>query len=174
LSKIDSEDLVAVAKVVRPRGLKGELFASVLTDFPDRFEGLREIIVVPRSGTPEHVRIEDFRFQNDRLLLKIEGIDSVDSAERLRDAEICVLESDAVALEEDEFFDWQLTGCRVETLEGAPLGSVREIMRTGGTELLVVDGERELLIPFVDSICPVVDVQNRIIRVDPPEGLLEF
>ena len=47
-------------------------------------------------------------------------------------------------------------------------------MRTGGTELLVVEGERELLIPFADAICPEVDIEKKLILVDPPEGLLEF
>jgi 16S rRNA processing protein RimM len=174
LSKIDPEALVAIARIVRPRGLKGELFAEVLTDFPDRFEGLTEVIIVPPKDNRTQLKIDDFRFQNERLVLKFAGIDSVEAAESLRDAEICIPESEAVSLEEDEFFDWQLEGCRVETVDGEFLGTVRELMRTGGTELLVVEGERELLIPFADAICPEVDIEKKLILVDPPEGLLEF
>lgn len=174
MSKIDLNDLVAIARIVRPRGLKGEVFAEVLTDFPERFEGLEEVVVVSPKHEAEQLKIETFRFQNDRLVLKLVGIDSVEEADTFRDAEICVPEANAVGLEEDEFYDWQLAGCRVETLEGTYLGTVRELMRTGGTELLVVDGERELLIPFAHSICPDVNVENKVIRVDPPEGLLEF
>jgi len=55
------------------------------------------------------------------------------------------------------------------------IGEVRELMRTGGTELLVVAGEtKEYLIPFANAICVEVDIENKLIRVDPPEGLLEF
>src|SRR5205807_1706447 len=105
---------------------------------------------------------------------KFAGIDSIERAEDLRGAEICVAEDEAVELEEGEFYDWQLTGCEIETVEGEHIGRVRELMRTGGTEILIVDGEREFLIPFAESICTEVDIDNKRIVVDPPEGLLEF
>ena len=89
--------------------------------------------------------------------------------------ELCVPESEAVDLESDEYFDWQLAECDVETLTGEKIGRVREVMRTGGTELLVVHGEtKEYLIPFAESICIEVDIENKLIKIDPPEGLLDF
>jgi 16S rRNA processing protein RimM len=168
------EDLIAIARIVKPRGLKGELVADILTDFPERFQGLEEVIVLSEKNEPEYLKIEDFRFQNGRLLVTLAGVDSLEKAERFRNSEVCVPESEAVNLEEDEFYDWQLVGCSVETIAGAPLGVVRELMRTGGTELLVVEGDKEFLIPFADAICPEVDIEKKVIRVDPPEGLLEF
>ena len=88
--------------------------------------------------------------------------------------EICVPESEAVELDEGEFFDWQLEGCSVETIEAKRSAGPR-VMRTGGTEILVVKGdEKEYLIPFAESICVEVDIENKMIRIDPPEGLLEF
>ena len=169
------EDLVTVARIAKPRGLKGEVAADLMTDFPERFEGLRDVTAVLTQGERRELKIERFRFQNDRVVLKFEGMDTIESVEELRDAEICIPESEAVELEADEYFDWQLAGCRVETVEGQTIGNVRELMRTRGTELLVVDGgEREYLIPFAGSICTEVDVENRLIRIDPPEGLLEF
>ncbi len=168
-------DLVAIARVTRPRGLKGEVVCDLLTDFPERFEGLESVTGIVPDGSRLELAIESHWFQNGRAVLKFAGYDTADSAETLRGAEICVAESDAVELEEGEFFDWQLQGCRVETADGAVIGTVRELMRTGGTELLVVDGEsREYLIPFAESICTDVDIQSKVIRVDPPEGLLEF
>src|SRR5690348_12241632 len=169
------DDLVAVAKIARPKGLKGEVFADILTDFPERFEGLENVTAVLPSGKRQDLKIEDFRFQNDRLVLKFVGYDSVESVELLRDAEICVAESDAVKLEEGEFFDWQLVGCEVVTIEGTRIGTVSELQRTGGTENLLVDGDSgDHLIPFAGSICIEVDVDKKLITVDPPDGLLEF
>jgi 16S rRNA processing protein RimM len=169
------DDLVAIAKVARPKGLKGEVFADTLTDFPERFEGLKDVTAVLADGKLLSLKIEDLRFQNERLVLKFEGHDSVEAAESLRDSEICVKESDAVELEEDEFFDWQLVGCSVETVDGKQLGTVREVQRTGGTENLLVDGDdRDYLIPFAESICVEIDIDKRVIKADPPEGLLEF
>ena len=169
------EDLVAIAKIVKSRGLRGEVSADVLTDFPERFENLESVIALLPDGTRRDLKIEDFRFQKNRILLTFEGIDSIEAAEELRGCEICIPETEAVALEEDEFFDWQLEGCAVETIEGEKLGFVKELMRTGGTEILVVEGEKkEFLIPFAASVCTEVDIENKLIRIDAPEGLLEF
>jgi 16S rRNA processing protein RimM len=169
------EELVTIAKIVRPRGLRGEVVADLLTDFPDRFGELEDVIGVREDGTRSDLKIEDFWFQKERVIFRFAGVDSIELAEGLRNVSICIPESDAAQLEEGEFFDWQLAGCEVTTIEGTRLGTVREIMRTGGTEILVVeDGDREILIPFAEAICPEVDIANKRITVDPPEGLLEF
>ena len=170
------DDLVAVAKIVRPRGLRGEAVAEVLTDFPERFEGLEYVTAVMPDGSRREVKLENAWFQKERIVLKFAGVNSIEEVEALRDAEICIAEHETVELEEGEFFDWQLEGCDAVTLEGEPIGKVREVMRTGGTEILVVDGQdgRELLIPFAESICTEVDLEAKRIVVDPPEGLLEF
>ena len=170
------DDLVAIAKIVRPRGLRGEAVAEVLTDFPDRFEGLGQVTAVLSGGERRELKLENAWFQNERVVLKFEGLDTVEDAEALRDAEICVDEREAVELEEGEFFDWQLEGCEAVTADGEPIGTVREVMRTGATEILVLDDAdgRELLIPFAESICTEVDVEGKRIVVDPPEGLLDL
>ena len=63
----------------------------------------------------------------------------------------------------------------METVDGERIGTVRELMRTGGAEILVVEnGEKEFLVPVAESICVEVDTEAKLIRVDPPEGLLEF
>lgn len=169
------EDLVAIANIVRTRGLKGEVVADILTDFPERFESLETVTAVRENGTRSELKIEKFWFQSGRVILKFEGFDTIESGETLRNVEICVPESDAVDLEDGEFYDWELAGCKVETIGGETIGEVSELMRTGGTELLVVKSEsKEYLIPFAETICVEVDVESKLIKVDPPEGLLEF
>jgi 16S rRNA processing protein RimM len=169
------DDLVAIARVAKPRGIKGEVIADLLTDFPARFEGLEEVTGISRSGERQELTIESHWFQGDRVVLKFLGIDSMNDAERLRNSDICVNESEAVELEPDEYFDWELEGCSIEDVSGASIGTVTALMRTGGPELLVVrDGNDEYLIPFVEAICVSVDVQNKKIVIDPPEGLLEM
>ena len=167
-------DLIAIARITRPRGIRGELVAEVLTDFPERFDDLKNATAVLPNGGRRELKIENAWFQNERVVLKFDGIDSIEAGEELRDAEICVSESDAVELEEGEFFDWQLEGCEALTVGGVSLGTVKELMRTGGTEVLVIEGEKEYLVPFAESICTEVDIENKRIVIDPPEGLLEF
>jgi|SRR5215203_1142869 len=169
------DDLVAIARIVKPRGLKGELVADILTDFPERFESLETVIGVSLDGTRTDLKIEDSWFQNDRIILRFDGFDTVERAEELRGIEICIPESEAAELDEGEFYDWQLQGCEVETIDGEKIGVVRELMRTGGTEILIVKGvEKEYMIPFAESICTEVDIESKKILVDLPEGLLEF
>jgi 16S rRNA processing protein RimM len=169
------DDLVAIARIAKPHGLRGELAADVLTDFPERFEGLKDVTCVLADGSQRSEKLERYRFQNERVLLKFEGIDRIEDAEPLRNAEICVSEDEAVELDEGEYFDWELEGCSVETVTGEAIGTVTEVMRTGGTEIIVVrSDDRDYLIPFAESICTGVDTAAKRIVVDPPEGLLEF
>ncbi len=169
------EDLITVAKIVKTRGLRGEVVANVLTDFPERFENLETVFAIKPDGAKNELKIEKFRFQKNRIFLKFEGIDSIETAEILRETEICIPESEAAELEDDEYFDWELEGCEVETLEGEKIGRVKELLRTGGTEVLIVEGaEKEYLIPFAAKICTSVDIEKKLIRVDVPEGLLDF
>lgn len=168
------EDLVAIAKLAKSRGLRGEMVADVLTDFPERFENLTKVFAVC-DGKVSELEIEKFWFQKNRIVLKFVGFDTIEAAETLRNCEICVPETEVVELEADEFFDWQLEGCAVETVAGETLGTVKEVMRTGATEILVVaSAEKEYLIPFAEKICTKVDVENKLIKIDAPEGLLDF
>jgi 16S rRNA processing protein RimM len=171
------EDLVAIARTVRTRGLRGELVADVLTDFPDRFKTTKNVFAIKPDAAREELKIENHWFQKNRVILKFAGFDSIEAAESLINCEICIPEAEAVELEDDEFFDWELIDCAVETVEGEMLGRVKEVMRTGGTEILVVAGakeEKDYLIPFAEKICVEVDIENKLIKVDVPEGLLEF
>jgi 16S rRNA processing protein RimM len=174
----ETGDLVTVAFTVRPRGLRGELVADLLTDFPERFEGLKNVILKSKDGKKESLKIEDLWFQKNRVVLKFAGVDSIEAAQAWINCEVCVPESEAVELEDDEFFDWELEGCQVSTRDGKTLGRVRELLRTGGTEVLVVaredEPEKDYLIPFAYEICVEVDPEKKLIVVDPPEGLLEF
>ena len=166
---------MAIAKILRPRGLRGEMVAEVLTDFPERFDSLQEVTAVLPDGEHRELSLENAWFQKERIVLKFAGVDSIEDAERLRNSEICVDEVDAVELEEGEFFDWQLEGCEVVTIDGERTGRVRELLRTGGTEVLIIEGDgKEVLVPFAESICLEIDIEKKRIVIDPPEGLLDF
>lgn len=175
-SKQTDDDLIIVARAVRTRGLKGELVADVLTDFPTRFESVKHLFGVAPGGERKQLELENYWFQNDRMVLKFSGYDSVDSAKSLVGYEFGLPEAERVELPEDEYYDWELEGCLVADKSGAVIGTVREILRTGGVELLVIENEQrhEYLIPMVAPIVTEIDVTRKKILVDPPEGLLEL
>jgi 16S rRNA processing protein RimM len=169
------EKLVAIAKIVKTHGLSGDVVAQILTDFPERFSYTERVFSVTPKGDVRQLEIKDFWFHKNRIVLKFVNIDSIEKAEELIGCEICVHESEVVELENDEFFEWQLIGCVVETIQGEEIGKVKEVMRGVASEILVVQGtKKEYLIPFVNAICPEVDVEKKIIKIDAPEGLLDF
>lgn len=170
-----SSELVIIARAVRPRGLKGEIVAELLTDFPDRFEDVEELILVSQHGERTIKRLEDYWFQNDRVVLKLADYNDVEAAKELVGFEFAVPESERVPLPADHYYDWELEGCTVE-VGAESIGTVKSVLKTGGTEILVVADEsgKERLIPFADSIVVKVDAAQKKIVVDPPEGLLDL
>jgi 16S rRNA processing protein RimM len=179
MTAIDEEGragLVIIARAVRTRGLKGELVADVLTDFPERFEAVSHLSGIGPNGESKPLELESYWFQNDRMVLKFAGFDSVEAARALVGYEFGVPEAERVQLSENEFYDWELTGCLVEIIDGTPIGNVSGVMRTGGVELLVVkdESEREHLVPMAQSIVVNIDTAGRRILIDPPEGLLDL
>jgi 16S rRNA processing protein RimM len=171
-----ADDLIVVARVARTRGLRGEVVADLLTDFPERFDDLDSLIAIAPDGSRRSLQIEEHWFHGNRLILKFAAYDSIDEARELAGYQLAVPASERIELPEDHFYEWELVGCRVETTDGTLIGLVREVMHTGGVEILVVAGDagRETLIPMARDICVGIDVAQKVVRVDPPEGLLEL
>ena len=171
-----ADDLISVARIARTRGLRGEVVADLLTDFPGRFEALESVIAIAPDGSRRSLQIEEHWFQAKRIIFKFADFDSIDEAKELAGFQLAVPASDRIALAKDQFYEWELAGCRVEATDGKSIGVVREVMRTGGVEILVVAGDAggEFLIPMAQEICVEIDIDKRLIRVDPPEGLLEL
>ena len=174
--EVSDGELIIVARAVRTRGLKGELVADLLTDFPDRFESVTRLVGVAGGGERKELELEDYWFQNDRLILKFRDYDSVEAANSLVGLEFGLPEEEQVQLPDDEFYEWQLAGCSVENTHGSVIGTVRNVMQTGGVQLLVVDdgAQHEHLVPMARDIVVSVDIRARKILIDPPEGLLDL
>ena len=174
---LDDFELVIVARGVKTRGLKGELVAELLTDFPDRFADISSLIAVSPAGDRKSVALESHWFQQGRVVLKFAGFDSIEAAKELVGYDFGVPEEERVSLEAGYFYDWELEGCLVESNDGAQVGTVKEVKRLGGEidMLAVVDSEGvSRLIPLVESIVLEVDLAGKKIRIDPPPGLLEL
>ena len=171
-----SNELVCVARAVRARGLKGELVAELLTDFPERFDVIDTLIAVAPNGQRRDVQLEDHWFQNDRVILKLVDCDDVETAKTFVGYDFNVPETERVQLSEDEYYDWELEGCTVQVERDKKIGTVRSVIKTGGVEILAVvdDNQKEILVPLVSSIVIDVDTQAKVILIDPPEGLLDL
>jgi 16S rRNA processing protein RimM len=170
-----AEDVV-IARIVKARGIRGEVSCVVETDFPERFSSLEQVTVWMPDGTRLRLSVEDHWFHKERVILKFEGYDTMTAAHNLRGGRLVIAETDLEHLAEGEFFEHQVIGLEAVTSEGRRLGHVTRFMRTGGTDLLVLESDdgRERLIPFADEICTDVDMEARRITINPPDGLLEL
>ena len=170
-----STDTVVVGRIGRPHGVRGEVTVEVRTDDPD----LRFVPgAVLRTDPPERgpITIAGVHWHSGTLLLRLEGVDSREAAEAVRNTELLVDVADLPEIEDpDSYYDHQLVGLAARLPDGSELGEVTAV-RHEAQDLLVVrrpDGD-ELLIPFVSAIVPTVDLAGGFLVVDPPEGLLEL
>jgi 16S rRNA processing protein RimM len=188
---------VALARILRPRGNKGEVAAELLTDFPDRLARISEVFLRDSSGNAEPRRICLKLFWINRNhpgqgIFHFEGSASISDAEKLRGLDVLLPLEQRVTLPAGQYFVSDLIGCSVFeksndtsfyfsspcSLATAPvlLGTVSDVQLTGesvsGTPLLVVDTqEGELLLPLAEDICTSIDTTARRIDVILPEGL---
>ena len=172
----DSDDLIVVAHIVKVRGLRGEVVADLLTDFPERFEKLTTLIGVAPDENRRSLQIEEQWFHLNRIVFKFAGFDRIEEAKELVGYDLALPEDERMDLPPDSFYEWELVGCRVQTVDGREIGQVEDVMRTGGVEILKVVDEtgRDRLIPMASEIVVEIDKEKKLIRIDPPAGLLEL
>ncbi len=176
---------VVVGRVGRAHGVRGEVAVEPRTDEPDRRFAVGTVLAVrtgagdPPAGTgrPGALTVRRTRWHGSRLLVTFEEVGDRDTAEAVRGlhlvAAVDLAESPA---DPEEFYDHQLVGLAVLTVgEERVVGEVTQVLHGTGQDLLVVrapDG-REILVPFVSALVPVVDVASGRLEVADRPGLLE-
>ncbi len=170
---------LVVGRIARAHGVTGEVVVDIRTDDPEvRFATGKSLrLKRSRGGGETPVVIESVRPHGGRLLLRLRGVVDRDGADALRGGLFVVDSGELPAIEDpDEFYDHQLEGLGVRTVDGRAVGTVTEVLHTPGGELLSVraDSGGEVLVPFVRSIVTSVSLADRMIEIDPPDGLLDL
>lgn len=168
-----ASEYVTLARIVKPRGNRGEALARDLCEDPERFEPGAELRLLYPSGETKTGRLERGWYHQGRLVLKFEGVDSINDAEELRGVEVQIPYEELGPPPEGEYYYIDLIGCEVRTADDDRLiGTVKAIQEPGGGLLLEVrKGKSETLIPFRDEICVETAPEKKLIRVRLPEGL---
>jgi len=178
LGEIAGGPYVTIARILRPQGRRGEVAAEILTDFPERFQPLARVFLEVPGQAPKPVQVERGWPHKGHIILKFSGIDSIDSAARLRGLQVLVPWEERAKLPPDHYYTCELRGCRVlREREETEIGTVTEVEPTGGVDVLHVqraNGNGEILIPLAQEICKRIDVAARTIVIDPPEDLLDL
>jgi len=156
-----------IGKIVAPFGLRGQMKVRSLTDIPDRFAHLEEVYLGPeyKPYTIKEVR----PYKSDMLLL------NATSAESLRGQDVFIPAEQMAKLPPDFYYQHDILGLAVEKLNGQAVGTIVDIMPTGGNDVYVIkasDG-KQFLIPAVKSIIKQVDLIRRVMYIEPIRGLLD-
>ena len=168
-----SDELLLIGTIARAHGNKGQVIVNPESDFMD--ERFREgtTLLVGEELTPR--RITAARFQQGRPIIGLEGIDTMDAAERMAGAELKMPLSELGTLPEQTYYRHDLVGCRVEDTDGRVIGEVTAVEGPMEASRLVIAAPHgEVLIPLVAPICVEVAPAARRITVAAPEGLLEL
>ena len=172
---LDWEAMISVGRIARPHGNAGRVVVNPDTDFAeDRFEA-GNVVYVRRGGDVESLSIRDVRFHRGRPIVGFDGVGTITGAEALANAEVRVPPEALGGLPAGTFYYHELIGCRVETVGGRAVGTVVSVEGGGEAHRLVIEGAAaEVQVPLVAPICVRVDPRERLITLDPPEGLLDL
>lgn len=159
-----------VGYVLKPQGLKGEVKVKPLTDSLDRFDEINQVLLKEQDGSFISINVLSRRYMKGCVILLLEGFQNKDLAEQLRGKSLWIPRSMAKPLAKDNFFIADIIGCKVESEEGTPLGTVTEVIKTGSNDVFVVafDG-KDLLVPALKKIVIRVDIDHQRIVIDANE-----
>lgn len=165
-----SEQYIVIGKIIAPLGTRGEVKTIVLTDFPERFKAGVELSLRSPEGDTKPVKIESARVHKEGLALKIDGVETRDGAEALRNAEFLIDEAELTELPNDRFYLFDLIGLKVVADDGREFGEVTEVMQGGGNDVYITS--TGLCIPALKTVVVKIDVGEGRMVIHPVPGLL--
>ena len=178
---------VWLARIRRPQGRKGEVFAEILTDFPEKFAERRQLWLLPAGGPsftssnppPREIELANHWLHKGGIVLHFAGVDSITAAEGLAGLIVAIPQTERAELSEDAVYVSDLIGCTLVNVAGgvaAGVGKIEDVDRSAGpTPLLVVRGARgEVLIPFAKNYMRKIDLEGKRVEMALPEGLVDL
>lgn len=174
----ESGKRVVLGRVVGAHGLGGQLRVRYFGGVPDNLMRLEAALLVESEDAADAERFEVTQVsagRREEVRMTLAGVDSRESAERLRGMLVTTDASQLEALPEGEYYSYELIGCEVEGTDGRAIGTVREVWATGAVDVLVVEDEKgaQQLIPAMESQLREVDIEARRIVIEILPGLLD-
>jgi len=161
-------EFITVGLILAPWGVKGKLKVRIVTDFPQRFAPSSKIYINRQPMT-----IASAEWHKGKVIIKLNQIDTIEAAQRLRGQPIEIHHSQVHPLPEGQYYHFQLIGLEVWTTQGELLGNITEILTAESNDNYVVSGDKgEILIPAIEDVVKSIDLDSRRITIEPIEGLL--
>ena len=154
-----------MGRVLGPYGVRGWIKLRTFTEHPDSLADYARWLVADGAGWRE-VEVEETHLHSGQLVVKLAGVNDRDQALALRGREVAVPREDLPPAGEGEFYWADLIGLEVVNMQGEILGKVEDLLETGANDVLVVQGDAQHLLPYVDAVVLDVDLEAGRIQVD--------
>ncbi|MDD3704781.1 MAG: ribosome maturation factor RimM [Clostridiaceae bacterium] len=165
-------EYLSIGQIVNTHGFKGEVKIYPLTDDIGRFEKLKEVYLEENNELVKHT-VESIKFLRSTVAVKLSGIDSEEAANKLKGSYIKVDRKSAVKLPKDAYFICDLIGLEVYDENVQLIGAVKDVLQTGSNDVYVVQSkDKDILIPALKDVVRQIDLENKKIMVEMPEGLI--
>lgn len=160
---------IEIGKIVNTYGIKGQLKIVPYTDNIKRFEKLKKIYI-----NEKEYLIENVKYIKNIVILKLQGINTIEQAEEYRNLYIYIDKKDAIKLPKDTYFIRDLIGIEVYTNDGEKLGIIDDIFKTGSNDVYVVRNSlgKQILLPAISSVIEKIDLENKKVIVNLIKGLI--
>lgn len=175
MSKASHENLLLLGKVIRPHGLEGLVRIWSYAQSEESFLNAGTIFLKPVSEEFHEFTILSIKHHKNIFLMKLDGLNSLEEAERYRGARILIRKDSLKRESKDEYFWFELIGLKVFLNTGRYIGTLRDILTTGSNDIYVVrDGEDEILIPAIHEVVKEIDIENKRMIISEMEGLFDL
>ena len=167
------QEYFEVGQIVNTFGIKGQVKVKPFTDDLERFEELKSVLVEKGKELIE-MQIEEVKYQQTVVLLKLKGIENMDMAEKLKGCYLKIKREDARKLPNDTYFIADLIGLDVYTEDGMLLGKVDDIYNNKSNDIYVIKDElgKQILLPAIKDVIKHIDIENEKITVHLLNGLI--
>ncbi|MCF8010690.1 MAG: ribosome maturation factor RimM [Clostridiales bacterium] len=168
----DEIKYVIIGKISSTHGNKGMLKVKPLTDFPERFQKMGKVLLF-KNSTKKCLHVRHVFYHKNSVILQFSEINNMNEAEEICGGLLKVCREDLVELPEGRYYVFDIVGCNVYDIHGESLGKIKDIIKTGSNDVYVVDKKEKkpLLIPALKSVVKSIELQQKKVEVDLPEGL---
>ncbi|SYZ74487.1 putative Ribosome maturation factor RimM [Candidatus Zixiibacteriota bacterium] len=166
-------EYIVIGQFGRAHGVSGEVYINSLTDNPDRFRELKSFWVETVDGWKE-MNVTNVKFVSGRPVIKIAGLDSPEAVKPLLNEYLHIGSEKLEKLPEGSYYLFDLVDCRVEDTAGKEMGVVLGVEQYPANDILVIGvGEKKFEMPLVRRFLKKIDIDNKLVVIDPPEGIFD-
>lgn len=173
MSDHSETEWATIGHIVAPFGIRGELKVYSMTDIPNRFAQLETVYLGPEH-TPWRI-VSARPHKGEVVVLRLQGVNDANTADTLRNIALMIPASQLAQLPTDSYYHHDILGLQVVTLRGRSIGTIVDIIETGGNDVYVIrdqESGKEILIPAIKDVVKQVDLIRRMMYIDPMQGLL--